>query len=118
MSDILTATATVVAAMVRNHTGMMDLPMMVEETYKMFKRLESPKVQTVFDDYLVCMVDGNKVKYLRSYVKHKHGFTDFNDYLVAYNLPKDHPTVARTASLRRSEIAKKHGLGVKKHGSA
>ncbi len=118
------AAATIVAAFVnqKQSYSFMDLPMMLEETYKVCRDLESKpkpyqieKGSTVFREYLVCVIDGKCVKNLGVHIKrHYPQFKTFQDYLSAYDLPPNHPKVAPEYSKRRSEIAFATKLGHKK----
>jgi predicted transcriptional regulator len=113
MSEIL-ATAQVVSALVaRPDFSAMDVPYLIKEIHQLFCDVGKPKQQTVFDDYLVCLIDGKKVKNLRAYLKRYHQMA-FAEYIEKYNLPKTYPPIARSYSEKRSRLAKEHGLGVKK----
>ncbi len=113
MSEVL-ATAQVVSALISkpDYTSM-DVPILIREIHQLFCDLSKPKQQTIFDDYLVCLIDNKKVKNLRAYVKRYHGM-QFAEYLEKYGLPRHYPPVARSYSEQRSQIAKANGLGVKK----
>ncbi len=113
MSEIM-ATAQVVSALIAkpDYTSM-DVPFLIKEIHQLFCDLSKPKQQTIFDDYLVCLIDNKKVKNLRAYVKRYHGLT-FDEYKARYSLPQSYPPIARSYSEKRSKLAKQIGLGVRK----
>ena len=69
-----------------------------------------PKKKSVTPDYIVCLEDGKKLKMLKRHLK-----TAFNlspeEYRQKWGLPDDYPIVAPKYAARRSELAKKIGLG-------
>jgi predicted transcriptional regulator len=66
--------------------------------------------KSIHDDYLVCLEDGKKLKMLKRYLRSTYGMTP-DDYRKRWNLPPDYPMVAPNYAARRSEFAKKIGLG-------
>lgn len=77
--------------------------------------VRSPAVpirKSITPDYLICLEDGKKYKTLRHTLKAQYGLTP-DEYRMRWNLPKDYPMVAPNYSARRSELAKKLGLGRK-----
>ena len=66
--------------------------------------------KSVHDDYIVCLEDGKKLKMLKRYLRSTYGMSP-DDYRKRWNLPADYPMVAPSYAARRSEFAKKIGLG-------
>lgn len=69
-----------------------------------------PIGKSVQHDYIVCLEDGKKLKMLKRYLRSTYGMTP-EDYRKRWNLPADYPMVAPAYAARRSEFAKKIGLG-------
>ena len=67
---------------------------------------------SVADDYIVCLEDGKKLKMLKRYLKSKYKMTE-DQYRAKWGLPADYPMVAPKYAKKRSELAKKSGLGKK-----
>jgi predicted transcriptional regulator len=63
----------------------------------------------VTSDYLVCLDDGRKFKFLRRHLS-TLGMTP-EQYREKWKLPADYPMVAANYAAQRSAIAKKIGLG-------
>ena len=71
--------------------------------------------RSVTDDYIVCLEDGKKLKMLKRYLRTNFDMTP-EEYRAKWNLPADYPMVAPNYAKRRSEFAKKIGLGKKPGG--
>ncbi|MGV6820474.1 MAG: MucR family transcriptional regulator [Parvularcula sp.] len=69
-----------------------------------------PVKKSVTDDYIVCLEDGKKLKMLKRYLRTQYDMSP-EDYRRKWNLPADYPMVAPNYAKRRSEFAKKIGLG-------
>ena len=69
-----------------------------------------PIKQSVSNDYLICLEDGKKLKMLRRHLKRAYGMTP-EQYRARWGLPLDYPMVAPSYAQKRSELAKKMGLG-------
>ena len=69
----------------------------------------SPK-KSVFDDYIICLEDGKKLKMLKRYLRSQYDMSP-EDYRRKWGLPADYPMVAPNYSKRRSQFAKQIGLG-------
>jgi predicted transcriptional regulator len=54
--------------------------------------------------------DGKKLKMLKRYLRSTYGMTP-DDYRKRWGLPADYPMVAPSYAARRSEFAKRIGLG-------
>jgi len=69
-----------------------------------------PVAKSVNQDYIVCLEDGKRLKMLKRYLRSTYGMTP-DDYRKRWNLPADYPMVAPAYAARRSETAKRIGLG-------
>jgi len=69
-----------------------------------------PIRRSVGAETITCLDCGFKSQMLRRHLISRHGMT-VDEYRVRWSLPKDYPMVARNYSARRSELAKKFGLG-------
>jgi predicted transcriptional regulator len=67
--------------------------------------------KSVTPDFLICLDDGKKFTSLRRHLG-KLGMTP-DEYRMKWALPSDYPMVAPAYSAKRSELAKKNGLGSK-----
>ena len=130
MSDsaerLLDITATIVSAHVGNNsTQSGDLPNLIETVYGTLRGLGSdpavddaplvpavPVKKSVFEDYIVCLEDGKKLKMLKRHLATSYGLTP-QDYRKRWGLPADYPMVAPTYSEARRTMAKSIGLGRK-----
>ncbi len=87
--------------------------------YNMLKtQLISPKMkqipeQTVFDDYIICLEDGLKMKMLKRHLRVKYNMS-FQDYKQKWHLPIDYPCVCKKYSSCRANIARKRRRSLKK----
>ena len=75
-----------------------------------------PIKKSVRPNYVICLEDGKKLKMLK---RHLRTFYDLSpdEYRQKWGLSSDYPMVAPEYAARRSELAKKIGLGRKKAGS-
>ena len=71
-----------------------------------------PVSRSVKPDYIVCLEDGKKLKLLKRHLRIACNLSP-NEYREKWELPGDYPMVAPKYSKRRSELAKKSGLGRK-----
>ena len=76
-----------------------------------------PVKKSVTSDYIVCLEDGQKLKMLKRYLRSNYGMSP-EDYRAKWGLPRDYPMVAPNYSAKRSEFAKKIGLGRTKSAAA
>jgi len=70
----------------------------------------TPINKSVHNDYIVCLEDGKKLKMLKRYLRSTYNLSP-DDYRKRWGLPADYPMVAPSYAARRSEFAKKIGLG-------
>ena len=70
----------------------------------------APINKSVQHDFIICLEDGKKLKMLKRYLRSTYGMSP-DDYRKRWGLPADYPMVAPAYAARRSEFAKKIGLG-------
>lgn len=66
--------------------------------------------RSVQNDYIVCLEDGKKLKMLKRYLRSTYDMSP-DEYRKRWGLPPDYPMVAPAYAARRSEFAKRIGLG-------
>lgn len=123
--DALRMTADIVASFVSNNKiTSEELPDIIRSVHKTVSGLsreigaapaEKPKPavppnKSVHTDYIVCLEDGKKLKMLKRYLRSTYGLSP-DDYRKRWGLAADYPMVAPAYAARRSEFAKKIGLG-------
>jgi len=69
-----------------------------------------PVGRSVQHDYIVCLEDGKKLKMLKRYLRSRYNMSP-DDYRRRWGLAPDYPMVAPAYAARRSDFAKKIGLG-------
>ena len=69
-----------------------------------------PVKKSIQPDYIVCLEDGKKLKMLKRYLRSRYKLSP-SDYRERWNLPPDYPMVAPNYAQKRSDFAKKIGLG-------
>lgn len=69
-----------------------------------------PVGRSVQHDYIVCLEDGKKLKMLKRYLRSRYNMSP-EDYRRRWGLQPDYPMVAPAYAARRSDFAKKIGLG-------
>jgi predicted transcriptional regulator len=123
---VIALTSRIVAAYVVKHTvPTSQVPDLIAQTFIALKRLGevsvTPEVaetrkpavsirQSIQDDYLISLENGQKFKSLKRHLKVQYGMTP-EDYRAKWGLPKDYPMVAPNYAAKRSELAKGSGLG-------
>jgi predicted transcriptional regulator len=120
--ELLRMTSQIVASFVSNNAVTAEsLPEVIRSVYKTVSSLTGtpepraedrpkpavPISKSVGDDYIVCLEDGKKLKMLK---RSRFGMSP-DDYRRRWGLPADYPMVAPAYTERRSEFAKKIGLG-------
>ncbi|MEQ1784703.1 MAG: MucR family transcriptional regulator [Hyphomonadaceae bacterium] len=118
-------TSEIVASFVSNNPVTAEnLPDVIRSVYKTVLSLsgapepradERPKPavpinKSVGEDYVVCLEDGKKLKMLKRYLRSRYNMSP-DEYRRRWGLPADYPMVAPAYTERRSEFAKKIGLG-------
>ena len=71
-----------------------------------------PIRRSVTPDFIVCLEDGKKLKMLKRHLRTAFNLTP-EEYRAKWNLLPDYPMVAPNYAKKRSELAKKIGLGHK-----
>jgi predicted transcriptional regulator len=66
--------------------------------------------RSVQHDFIVCLEDGKKLKMLKRYLRSRYDMSP-DDYRKRWGLSPDYPMVAPAYAARRSDFAKKIGLG-------
>ncbi len=122
---LLSAACKIVAAYVKNnHLASSDLPVMIKNVHSALGSLgtgtqaDTPAAQkpaisvrkSITPEYIICLEDGKKLKMLKRYLRTRYGMSP-EEYRTKWNLPADYPLVAPNYAARRSEFAKKIGLG-------
>ncbi len=125
--DLLRMSADIVSAYVsQNNVSGSEIPEVINLVYETLNRISSGPVdkgaaagkpavairRSVMPDFIVCLEDGRKMKMLKRHLR-----TAFNlspeQYRSRWGLPHDYPMVAPNYAKRRSDFAKKIGLGRK-----
>ena len=124
-------TAEVVSAYVANNTlPASELPALVTDVHATLSALvgkssadgsaaekekQKPAVsikKSITPDYLICLENGQKFKSLKKHLRAQYDMSP-EDYRRKWGLPSDYPMVAPAYAERRSDLAKKLGLGRK-----
>jgi len=122
-ANILGLTAKVVAAHVANNTvPPTEVQSLIRQVYKTLaeagkeptqpERPEPavPPTKSVFNDHIVCLEDGRKLKMLKRHLMASYNLTP-QQYRQRWGLPANYPVVAPAYARQRSALAKKIGLG-------
>ncbi len=127
-NDLLRMTAKIVASYVSNNSLTADqVPEIVRTVSTVLKQIEQgedgpnkaagkpavPIRRSITPDYIICLEDGRKLKMLKRHLRTTFGLTP-DEYRARWGLPADYPMVAPNYAKRRSEFAKKIGLGQKR----
>tara|TARA_B100000989_G_scaffold296740_1_gene280642 strand:+ start:862 stop:1308 length:447 start_codon:yes stop_codon:yes gene_type:complete len=127
---LIQATATITSAYISKHDYSKDeRKKLMKEIYKELsllsetspsspQRVQSAEVDidaSVQSDYIICLEDGKKLKMLKRYLKTNYNMSP-DEYRQRWGLPANYPMVAPEYAKRRSQLAKKIGLG--KHNKA
>ncbi|MEM7327391.1 MAG: MucR family transcriptional regulator [Pseudomonadota bacterium] len=121
--DLLTQAAEIVAAYVSNNAiSASDLPDLLTTVHNKLGELAVegdeaqrpdpavPIKKSVTDHHIICLEDGAKLKMLKRYLRTRYNLTP-EEYRKRWGLPADYPMVAPEYARRRSDFAKKIGLG-------
>ena len=123
--ELLRMTTDVVAAYVGNNTlPTTQLAEVINAVYGSLKSLEGQVAQarpeplrpavpirkSVTSEFLICLEDGKKLKMLKRHLRSTYNMTP-DEYRSKWGLAPDYPMVAPNYAERRSEFAKKIGLG-------
>ena len=125
--DVRRMTAEIVAAfLAANSVQATQLPDLIRSVFTALNSLDGrpeeptaeplkpavPIRKSVTRDYIVCLEDGKKLKMLKRHLRTTYNMSP-EDYRAKWGLPADYPMVAPAYAERRSEFAKKIGLGRK-----
>jgi len=69
-----------------------------------------PIDESLKDDVIICLEDGRPYQSLKRHLRVKYGMSP-EEYREKWGLPSDYPMVAPAYAKRRSELAKRTGLG-------
>jgi len=69
-----------------------------------------PISRSIQHDFIVCLEDGKKLKMLKRYLRSRYDLSP-EEYRRRWGLPPEYPMVAPAYAARRSDFAKKIGLG-------
>ncbi len=71
-----------------------------------------PIKKSIRPDYVICLEDGKKLKMLKRHLRTAYNMSP-DEYRQKWGLASDYPMVAPKYAAKRSELAKKIGLGRK-----
>lgn len=121
--NLLPMVSEVVAAYVSNHqVQQKDLPSLIQSVHNSLTLISNgqngtkslnpavPINESYTDEYLICLEDGAKLKMLKRYLRTHYNMTP-EEYRTKWGLPASYPMVAPSYAAKRSEFAKKSGLG-------
>ncbi len=127
LPDITALTAEIVGAYVGHHTvASNELPDLIATVGKGLAGLGQapaepeeekptpavPVKRSVTPDHIICLEDGKKLKMLKRHLKTRYDMTP-DEYRRRWGLKDDYPMVAPSYAAKRSDLAKKIGLGRK-----
>ena len=126
--SVLGLTAQIVAAHVSNNSVSPDsLSPLIQQVYRTLAGVGKQTAQperpqpavhprkSVFDDYIICLEDGKRLKMLKRHLKTAYNMTP-EQYRERWGLTPDYPMVAPNYAKHRSSLAKQIGLGTKPRG--
>lgn len=121
--EILKMVTEIVAAYVSKNTiAPGDLPVIIRSVHATLGGVGNGEVpsaprapavsvkKSVTPDFIVCLEDGKKLKMLKRYLRSRYKLSP-DEYRQRWSLPPDYPMVAPNYAKRRSDFAKKIGLG-------
>ena len=121
--DILKLVTEIVAAYVsKNTVAASELPRIIKNVHATLGGIarseeralpRTPAVavkKSIQPDYIVCLEDGKKLKMLKRYLRSRFKLSP-DEYRERWNLPPGYPMVAPNYAQKRSNFAKKIGLG-------
>ena len=124
-ADLLVCSTEIVAAFVsRNPVGPSALPDLIRTVHGSLSGLSGPPAaapvekqkpavpisRSVQRDYIVCLEDGAQLKMLKRYLRSRFDLSP-EEYRRKWGLPPDYPMDAPAYAERRSDFAKRIGLG-------
>lgn len=125
-TTLIELTTRIISAYLANNTVKADdLPLLIQNVHQSLSGIspdgtksaqETPAVpvqQSITEDHLICLEDGEKFKSLRRHLRSKYDMSP-EEYREKWGLPYDYPMVAPSYARRRSMLAKQMGLGQSK----
>lgn len=129
-TDLLALTASIVSAFASNNSvSAAELPDVIRTVHGSLTTAGTaqaaevkadpavPVRRSVKRDFIVCLECGSQHKMLRRHLRREHGLTPA-EYRDRWNLKADYPMVAPSYAEKRSELAKRIGLGRKSERTA
>ncbi|RMB08891.1 MucR family transcriptional regulator [Eilatimonas milleporae] len=127
--NVLGLAADIITAYVSNNTvSANELPDVIKTVYttlntingteEVVEERQKPAVpikKSYTKDYIICLEDGKKLKMLKRYLRSRYNMSP-DEYRAKWGLPADYPMVAPNYAAKRSEFAKKIGLGKRGRG--
>lgn len=127
--ELLNFTTDIVAAYLSNNSiPVEEIPQVVNTVYQALNKLSIhgcavtdrpepavPVKKSIFDDYIICLEDGKKLKMLKRHLKTAYNMTP-EQYRERWGLGSDYPMVAPNYAKKRSNLAMQIGLGRKRKG--
>ncbi len=121
---LVLTTDIVVAYLENNPVASTEIAKIIQNTYSALRNCDEgaddaklspgrPAVainKSVFDEYIICLEDGQKFKSLKRHLRSKYDMSP-EEYRQKWMLPANYPMVAPQYARRRSELAKQIGLG-------
>lgn len=121
--DLVAMVSEVVSAYVSNNKlDANELPDVIQSVFDSFSSVSQKNIQhsaqkpavpiskSFNDDFIICLEDGTKLKMLKRYLRTHYDMSP-EEYRQKWGLPTTYPMVAPSYAARRSEFAKKNGLG-------
>ena len=106
----------------RNNLPPSELPQLINTVHEALRMPEQaaasvpepavPIKKSIRPDYVICLEDGRKLKMLKRHLRTAYDMTP-DEYRQKWGLASDYPMVAPKYAAKRSELAKKIGLGRK-----
>ena len=123
-NELLECTVEIVAAYIGNNTVTGDqLLLIIKLVHESLSTVNSdattskaelipavPVRRSIQPDYIVCLEDGKQFKMLKRHLGKIYNMTP-EEYRQKWSLPRDYPMVAPNYARKRSELAKRIGLG-------
>ena len=115
-------TEVVVAKLSNGKTPSSELAALIQSVYQVLNELRIdgtpaelpepavPIKRSVTPDYIVCLEDGQQLKMLKRHLRNAFDMSP-DQYRRRWGLPADYPMTAPNYSKKRSQLAKKAGLG-------
>ena len=125
---LLSMASEIVSAYVSNNViAATNIPDLIQTVYKSLSEMEQaggnpsrdtlkpavPIRRSITPDYIICLEDGKKLKMLKRHLRTRYNMTP-DEYRSKWGLPAKYPMVAPNYAVKRSEFARKIGLGRKR----